>query len=284
MADKISLQQRLSELSTDANQPMDLQSYKIMKRNQTVAIVFVAVLGIAIISFGFWKMHGILQIPFPGTDEKFNPDKMLSSQTEVVNSPQEEDPAVLKQRDTDQDGLTDFEELKIYQTSPYLADTDSDGYSDIEEIKAQEDPTCPRGQNCFRTSDLYVQEQQEIEMKEEQLNLTADQIRALLLETGQFSSDQVYLFTDEELLGFYEQLLIENPELARAAQVELPISNESTNQAASVAQAENLTPDQIRDLLREQGISEADIAQIDDATLLKLYKEAFSQAKEKMDQ
>src|SRR3989338_3637438 len=33
-------------------------------------------------------------------------------------------------KDTDRDGLTDAQELKVYNTSPFIPDTDSDGISD----------------------------------------------------------------------------------------------------------------------------------------------------------
>ena len=34
----------------------------------------------------------------------------------------------MKTKDTDGDGLNDYEESRVYQTSPYLADSDSDGF------------------------------------------------------------------------------------------------------------------------------------------------------------
>ncbi len=55
----------------------------------------------------------------------------------------------LRQRDTDKDGLSDYDELNTYNTSPYLEDSDSDGYGDRQEIESQNDPTCPFGQDCY---------------------------------------------------------------------------------------------------------------------------------------
>src|SRR3989344_7619912 len=54
-------------------------------------------------------------------------------------------------KDTDGDGLTDYNELNIYKTSPYLSDSDSDGISDKAEIDAGHDPNCAGSDNCFRT-------------------------------------------------------------------------------------------------------------------------------------
>jgi hypothetical protein len=56
---------------------------------------------------------------------------------------------ILQQTDTDQDGLSDYAEIYLYKTSPYLADTDSDGVTDAIEIAQGENPNCPRGENCL---------------------------------------------------------------------------------------------------------------------------------------
>ena len=36
--------------------------------------------------------------------------------------------------DTDRDGLTDREEVKVYKTDPLNADTDGDGFNDGDEV------------------------------------------------------------------------------------------------------------------------------------------------------
>lgn len=46
----------------------------------------------------------------------------------------------IQSTDSDNDGLFDFEEVKIYKTDPLNADTDSDGYKDGEEVKAGYSP------------------------------------------------------------------------------------------------------------------------------------------------
>lgn len=57
-----------------------------------------------------------------------------------------------KTKDTDRDGLSDYSELYVYRTSPYLADTDSDGIPDAIEIAQATDPNCPAGTNCVSLS------------------------------------------------------------------------------------------------------------------------------------
>jgi len=62
----------------------------------------------------------------------------------------------LRFRDTDQDGLTDYDEIYVYGTSPYLSDTDSDGILDGEEVKKGTNPSCAEGSNCAFMSDQAI--------------------------------------------------------------------------------------------------------------------------------
>ncbi|TAK04007.1 hypothetical protein EPO34_02510 [Patescibacteria group bacterium] len=57
-----------------------------------------------------------------------------------------------KSRDTDQDGLSDYDEQNVYRTSAYLKDSDSDGIDDKTEVLAGNDPNCPLGKECGRGS------------------------------------------------------------------------------------------------------------------------------------
>lgn len=60
-----------------------------------------------------------------------------------------------KTQDTDGDGLTDYDELYIHRTSPYLYDTDGDGIPDAVEIQAGTDPNCA-GTNCDALTNTQV--------------------------------------------------------------------------------------------------------------------------------
>jgi len=57
----------------------------------------------------------------------------------------------LQGMDTDSDGISDWEELNVHGTSPYLEDSDSDGFSDGDELESGNDPTCPAGRDCYGT-------------------------------------------------------------------------------------------------------------------------------------
>lgn len=64
--------------------------------------------------------------------------------------------AALKSKDTDSDGLSDWDELNIYKTSPYLEDSDSDGIKDGAEVKNGTDPNCPEGRICYGAGGTIV--------------------------------------------------------------------------------------------------------------------------------
>lgn len=54
----------------------------------------------------------------------------------------------MQNKDTDKDGLSDWDELNVYKTSPYLEDSDSDGFSDGAEVTSGNNPNCPNGKDC----------------------------------------------------------------------------------------------------------------------------------------
>jgi hypothetical protein len=76
-----------------------------------------------------------------------------NNQSVAANQPTQNE-IDLKLKDTDSDGLNDWDELNLYKTSPYLADTDSDTFPDKQEIDSNNDPTCPQGQSCASTTSI----------------------------------------------------------------------------------------------------------------------------------
>jgi len=128
----------------------------------------------------------------------------------------------MKTKDTDGDGLNDYEESLVYQTSPYLPDSDSDGVDDKSELAKGDDPNCPIGKDCGGLA-------------------------------GAIEAQATFSAT---------------------AAAEL-----SEQEKAALQQFMNPTPDQIRQLLIQSGIKAEDIKDIDDATLLELYRQSLEEAK-----
>ncbi len=66
---------------------------------------------------------------------------------EAIN-PEQIELEASKRRDTDGDGISDFDEEKLIGTSPYLRDTDGDGMPDNAELALGKNPTCAEGTTC----------------------------------------------------------------------------------------------------------------------------------------
>lgn len=76
---------------------------------------------------------------------------IVRPQATAMNLGTYDEAARLQQIDTDKDTLSDYDELYMYSTSPYLADSDSDNRSDAIEIKEGTDPLCAEGKSCGET-------------------------------------------------------------------------------------------------------------------------------------
>ncbi len=134
----------------------------------------------------------------------------------------------LKMKDTDSDGLSDYDELNVYGTSPYLKDSDGDSYSDKIEIDSNNDPNCPKGTEC-RTGSPAQAGQPAPAGASPQFNelvppaqgsetsapppdlskMTPQELRTLLLATGQVTEDQLKLIDDATLMQMYQDTLKE---------------------------------------------------------------------------
>jgi len=73
---------------------------------------------------------------FQQGEDIFNDELLDEAQTEDNLEPVEDvsPEDVLKNIDSDGDGLSDYEEIYIYKTDPYNQDSDGDGLSDYEEV------------------------------------------------------------------------------------------------------------------------------------------------------
>lgn len=124
-------------------------------------------------------------------------------------------------KDTDGDGLSDYDELYVHGSSPYLKDTDGDGYNDMTEVEAGTDIDCAAGETCYE--DQYAAEtelfedivpsdsqvDQEVSLADLQdivTGMTADEIRDLLIASGA-DSEAVAVLTDDELKELMAEVL-----------------------------------------------------------------------------
>jgi len=175
------------------------------------------ILGSATLIYGFVSLSGHIY----GPQNKFEQANANNQQAE--SSSLVDDLLELQSRDTDSDGLNDYEEMYVYKTSAYLPDTDSDGYPDKDEIDNGYDPLCPKGQDCRGVEpddqdDIFQGEEDELfpappedglpqDVINELGNLTPQQIRELLLESGEMTQEQIDQVDDATLMEIYSEVL-----------------------------------------------------------------------------
>lgn len=116
--------------------------WKALTREQKLSVGVLGVLGVISLLFAFIQVRRALITPFT------TPVQRLVELKKLFGPSQEELMEEEKKKDTDGDGLSDYDERKVYRTSPYLRDSDSDGEPDNIEIAKGTDPNCPKGETC----------------------------------------------------------------------------------------------------------------------------------------
>lgn len=190
-----------------------------LTKNQKLAIFGLVVFAIVLLVFWGVGMKNNIYRPLSHKVDQ------TANEGTCPNGNCDQDPA--KTQDTDNDGLSDWEEANFYSTSPYIDDTDSDGLKDGDEVLANSDPNCPRGQDCGRDSspdvlsatsaasgmpDSFTLDKDQVQANEGDLNKAftgqadAKTLRNLLKESGvpQNVLDQM---TDEQLMASYAETL-----------------------------------------------------------------------------
>lgn len=199
---------------------------------------------------------------------------LASLSTTTLN--QEVDLQTLMNKDTDKDGLSDFDELYLYKTSPYLEDSDSDGILDAEEIKQGKDPNCPEGKDCKTglveglsyevspTTSLDLSSFSATDLSNflsQNLNFTPDELRKFLIAQG-LSPEEVQKIDDATLMQIWQGALSK-----------VTTSSQTQN---IVNPSELLSdPKKVRELLKQSGISEEVLSKMSDQEILKIVQEIF---------
>ncbi len=213
-----------------------------MDKDRKIALAVLGVFSIVIIIFGFASFSSSINDPF--SYKNITPQDSLNSQKnsnsnnsclngDCSNEKLDSSNLDLKLIDTDGDGLSDWDELFIYQTSPYLEDTDGDGLTDFEEvITYKTNPNCPEGQEC---SGSFAQQSDQNNLNNNQvddfynyLNILDNQdsniatntnpvnadisdaqsLRKSLIQGG-IKEDDLKKISDEELIKLYQEALVE---------------------------------------------------------------------------
>ena len=245
-------------------------------RAEKLGFAGLVILFIIIIYLGFGQLGNNIKSPFNSFIAKY------SGSGEVAPPATDEAAAAeeAKNKDTDKDGLSDYDELYIFRTSPYLSDTDSDGIPDKQEIEQGTDPNCPQGKICggsnltnpaaavVATSTL-VAPVGNITSTDQLLlqsilgaNPDAKTIREFLLKQG-MDKKVLEKFSDAELTTVFKETMSNATKPSAASQ--------TFDQTLDI---NKITPAQIRELLQQQGASAEQLKNISDEDLLKIFKES----------
>lgn len=204
----------------------DLEA-KTFTRQQKIGFVLLLFFGVLTIALGLLQLHNTIYGSFA---------IRLSNASELQNSTIADPVERLKSIDTDQDGLTDYDELSIYGTSPYLWSTASDSVSDKEKIERGLNPLCPAdNQTCsagelevgaattsefIATSPIgdiatpedivaqsVVQDQDNAYVDLKQQLKDPIQLRQMILSTGQVSAEVLSKIDDASLIKMVDEIM-----------------------------------------------------------------------------
>jgi len=109
-----------------------------MDRDHKLVYGAVTVMGVFALALGLLRLGNAVSSPF---ERKGNKPPSAEETARLARE-------ALKGKDTDRDGLSDYDETFLYRTSAYIEDTDSDGFSDSQEVESGNDPNCPQGRDC----------------------------------------------------------------------------------------------------------------------------------------
>lgn len=179
-----------------------------MGREQRAAFGLLIILGIGGFVLGLFYFKNNLYISSRNLQ-----DRALKNQKEQKTF------VDLSKEDIDKDGLSDYNELYVYNTSPYLDDTDSDGLNDKEEIEKGKDPNCPEGNECY--SDVASGKKNAVDLEnptnpppqilnpmDAVKNMSVQDLRGLLGQSG-IGAEILSQISDEELEKLYHETVKE---------------------------------------------------------------------------
>ncbi len=243
----------------------------MFENRQGILIAGALVIAVGAVSLGVMGLQRAIVEPFATSGVSEETNAALANHPEL---------AALKEQDTDADGLSDFDELYVHQTSPYLDDSDTDGLSDKIELDAGQNPNCPEGSTCpvsttpsatTNTNELVETNTNSSVVNPSVEALSTDELRQALRDAGA-PADELASIDDETLRQYYAQVLAEE-----SAGTNANVSaSTNTNTAISQSELEDLSAADIRQLLVAAGVDAEILATVDDATLLQIYAEAVA--------
>lgn len=252
---------------------MDDQTHQTRGSPQKGIILAVFLLALFSAVFGILKIRQGLVLPTSTvTDEQLQAafSQQIAS-ADIVSALEEQG------KDTDSDGLSDYDEAQRYKTSPYLSDTDGDGFDDKKEIETGNNPNCPKGQECAGATfsqGVSAATTPPLALTPSESGgippFSPDLLKQALRQQGAKEEDIARL--DESMLRQLYDDTLQELQSKTSASVPTP--------SAPIAPLEFLTtasPDQLRAFLKANGVAENIINSVDDATLRSLVMESLKE-------
>lgn len=177
----------------------------------------------------------------------------------------------LQTQDTDGDSLTDYDELYNFHTSPYLKDSDGDRIADNVEIQKNTDPNCPSGKTCEGFRPLTS-------ITDAKGDLTPEFLRQALAAAGvpQATLDAA---DDTTLLKIYKQAIANSTTNSNTSSanrnVNISANANVSDTTTALTTLQNLSSEEIRQLLIENGVDATSLQGVDDATLRQIFIQAI---------
>lgn len=226
------------------------------------------IVGVGALVFGVVSFFDTLNSPFRPQDtaNSSNISFALQNASSIES---------LRTKDTDTDGLSDYDELYVYQTSPYLADSDSDASTDKAEIDRGSDPNCPDGQSCRDPSITNTNADPTANIDTTSSAVSMELLRESLKSSGA-PENIVDNLSDAELLELYNSVVGEDGTATNSTGTTNTSQPNSSSQVTT-SDLQNLTPDEIRKFLIEAGVDKSVIDDVDDDTLRAIFEQAINE-------
>lgn len=245
------------------------KSFFELSREQQVVLVLLVVLGVGGLALGFQSFGTNIRRPFVQQLQEYAQAGDYLTPEERAQQEEQE----LKNKDTDEDGLNDYDELNVFNTSPYLKDTDSDGFDDQTEVFSNNDPNCPEGEDCSQ------------QLEEEAVPDNQDSTDQLVSPAGDGVQDSASLGGSQQLDSLLGNVAAQGGDQAEsAATTGGALSGLAGGQIDSREDLmqffNNLSSDQIRAAMIDAGIPEEQLQGLSDEEVKKLFNEAIGQAEE----
>lgn len=217
-------------------------SFRSLAKEQKVALGIVVSLGVVGAVLGGLSFYAYAKRPFEIQLANYAKEGRVYTLSQQEASERE----AQKKRDTDADGLTDYDELYVFKTSAYLADTDSDGRDDRTEVFEGTDPNCSDTSGCAVVAELPD-------------------------ETGLAAGDVLPQGTST-IPGFDTLLRLQGEGGVLATE-----ASDGAIPTDVVSFVDSLPIERIREAARASGFPEEKLDAIDDASLRQLFVEAIQQ-------